>query len=175
MKNIYIVLTRTNMILSKTIHQITKDEYTHAAISLDKNLEIMYSFGRKNPRNPFLASFKKETIHTGVYGMTKTLPGKVIEIIVSEEQYIIIKTKINEISANESNYQYNYIGLFLHLFSIPYISENRFLCSEFVYYLLQVSGVVKYDISRNLVKPQMLLMMGGKMIYSGDLKKKNVR
>ena len=46
-KKIYIVLTRTNTILSRLIGFIEDDEYTHASISLDRGLSQMYSFGRK--------------------------------------------------------------------------------------------------------------------------------
>lgn len=46
-KHIYIVLTRTNTLISRIIRLFMNDEYTHAAIALDKELNNMYSFGRK--------------------------------------------------------------------------------------------------------------------------------
>ena len=57
---LYIVLTRTNTVISKLIHVINNDEYTHAAIALDKELDHMYSFGRKYTFNPFIGVFKHE-------------------------------------------------------------------------------------------------------------------
>ena len=44
---LYIVLTRTNTVMSKLIQIFKNYEYTHAAISLDKGLNQMYSFGRR--------------------------------------------------------------------------------------------------------------------------------
>ena len=53
MKKIYIVLTHSGTALSKIIKGFTKDEFSHVSISLDKELNEMYSFGRLNPYNPF--------------------------------------------------------------------------------------------------------------------------
>lgn len=44
MKKIYIILTHTGTLLSKIIKMYTKDEYSHVSISLDSELEEMYSF-----------------------------------------------------------------------------------------------------------------------------------
>ena len=38
---LYIVLTRTNTVISKLIHVIKNDEYTHAAIAFDRELDHM--------------------------------------------------------------------------------------------------------------------------------------
>lgn len=43
---VYVVLTRTNTVISRLIQLFKKDEFTHAAISLDRDLANMYSFGR---------------------------------------------------------------------------------------------------------------------------------
>ena len=54
MKKIYIVLTYTGTILSRLVKYYTKKEYSHVSISLDENLEEMYSFGRLNAYIPFI-------------------------------------------------------------------------------------------------------------------------
>ena len=46
MKKIYIVLTYTGTFLSRIVNIYTGKKYSHVSISLDKNLEYMYSFGR---------------------------------------------------------------------------------------------------------------------------------
>lgn len=45
---LYIVLTKTNTTMSRLIQIFKNDKYTHAAISFGKNLNQMYSFGRKH-------------------------------------------------------------------------------------------------------------------------------
>ena len=47
MKDIYILLTKCDTLFSKAIYKITRAEYTHASISLDRELTKLYSFGRK--------------------------------------------------------------------------------------------------------------------------------
>ena len=69
MKKIYLVLTHTGTILSRIIRIYTKDEFTHVSISLDDELNEMYSFGRLNPYNPFLGGFVHENINYGTFNL----------------------------------------------------------------------------------------------------------
>lgn len=167
---LYVVLTRTDTVLSKGIHLFKRDEYTHAAISLDKELHHMYSFGRRNTYNPFIGRFRKENVNESVYKLCKTLPGAIIELEVSKQQYERAKALLDHFISNSHLYKYNYKGLWCGLFNKPVYSENRFLCSEFVYHLLKESGIADLEISRNLVRPQSLLNIEGKIIYKGNLK-----
>lgn len=167
---LYIVLTRTNTMVSKLIRAFKHDEYTHAAISFDKELNQMYSFGRRKTYNPFVGRFKKEDINEGVYKFCDTIPGVILEVEVSKEQYERAKELLYKFIANSCIYKYNYMGLIHSLLNKPACREDRFLCSEFVYHILKESGVVDFDISRNLVRPISLLNIEGKMIYNGDLK-----
>lgn len=64
---LYVVLARSNTILSRLIHVIKEDEYTHAALSLDRDLEYMFSFGRRSANNPFIGCFKRERLDEGLY------------------------------------------------------------------------------------------------------------
>ena len=52
-KQLYIVISQTGTLLSRILKQITGAEYNHASISLSRDLERMYSFGRRHPYNPF--------------------------------------------------------------------------------------------------------------------------
>lgn len=167
---LYIVLTRTNTMISKLIHLIKDDEYTHAAISLDRNLNHMYSFGRKNTYNPFIGCFRKEDIRGGVYKLCETLPGTIIEIKVSRQQYEKAKILLERFISNSDFYKYNYKGLIYSLSNKSECKDDRFLCSEFVYHILKESGIVDLKISRNLVRPQNLLNIEGNIIYKGNLK-----
>lgn len=167
---LYIVLTRTNTAISNLIHMMTNDEYTHAAISLDKELDNMYSFARRNTYNPFIGRFKKEDINEGIYRFNEILPGTIIEVEVSKEQYEKAKTLLEGFINNSDKYKYNYRGLIYNLLNKPITIENRFLCSEFVYYILKESGIVDLNMPRNLVKPQDLLKVNGKIIYEGNLR-----
>jgi len=167
---LYIVLTRTNTVMSNFIRIFKNDEYTHAAISLDKELNNMYSFGRRNTHNPFIGRFKRESIHEGIYKFCNTLPGAIIEVEVSKQQYKKAKETVDHFISNSHIYKYNYKGLVHSLLNKPVCDDYRFLCSEFVYYVLKESGIADLEISRNLVRPQTLLNIEGRMIYKGNLK-----
>ena len=43
MKTIYILLTRSTTILSRLVHFVTEDTYTHAALAFDEELKTLYS------------------------------------------------------------------------------------------------------------------------------------
>lgn len=167
---LYIVLTRTNTVISRLIQLFKNDEYTHAAISLDKELNYMYSFSRRNTYNPFIGRFKKEDINEGLYKFCDTLPGVIIKIEVSREQHEKAKALLEHFISNSSLYKYNYKGLLNSLLNKPASSDDRFLCSEFVYHILKESGIIDFNISRNLVRPQSLLNIEGRIIYKGNLK-----
>ncbi|WFA09264.1 hypothetical protein [Tissierella sp. Yu-01] len=167
---LYIVLTRTNTVMSRLIQLLKKDEYTHAAISFDKNLDQMYSFGRRHTFNPFVGRFKKEEIDKGIYKLCKTVPSVVIELKVSKQQYEKAKYVLERFISNSNLYKYNYMGLLYNLLNKPVCCDYSFLCSEFVYYILNESGIVDFKKSRNLIRPENLLDIEGRMIYKGDLK-----
>jgi hypothetical protein len=56
------------------------------------------------------------------------------------------------------------------LFNRAVFCEDRFTCSEFVYYVLKESGISDLKIPRNLVRPQNLLDIEGKVVFRGNLK-----
>lgn len=169
-KKLYVVLSRSNTILSGLIHMIKEDEYTHAALALDKNLEYMFSFGRRYTHNPFYGCFKREQLNKGVYAQQKNLPGLIMELTVSEHEYRQVKGMVEDFLLNRHLYTYNYMGLLSGMLGISHYSHNRFLCSEFVYYVLHQCGICDLGLPRNLVRPQNLTEIDAKIIYQGNLK-----
>ncbi len=170
MKKVYVVLTRTNTLISRLIRYFTKDRYTHAAISLDLDLRHMYSFGRRWTYNPFIGGFKHEFLDQGAYKFSKQLPGVIVELNVTEEQYMKIESILNQFINNPKYYKYNYLGLINNIIHKDTYFANRFLCSEFVYYVLNECHVVNFNKPRSLVRPQDFLNLDGRIIYEGDLR-----
>ncbi len=166
---LYIVLTRTNTVISQLIHVLKNDEYTHAAIALDRELEHMYSFGRRHPLNPFVGKFRQEKANEGVYKLCKTVPSVVIEVEVSRRQYKKAQALLDHFISNSDLYKYNYAGLLHSLFRKPVCYDDRFLCSEFVYHILKECGITDLGKSRNLVRPQNLMGIQGRVVYQGNL------
>lgn len=54
-KKIYILLTRTKTMVSRTIHLATGDSFTHVSVAFDGELESLCSFGRLKPFLPLPA------------------------------------------------------------------------------------------------------------------------
>ncbi|MDR2502212.1 MAG: hypothetical protein LBC78_03055, partial [Oscillospiraceae bacterium] len=153
------------------IHILTGSRYTHAAISFDADLREMFSFGRRYTRNPFLGCFRREQLHTGVYGIAPTLPGAVLEIAVSRTEYEKAREFVDVFSRHSKWFGYNYLGLFMAAFGIATRDGRRFVCSEFVYFILSRSGICDGKRRRSLVTPQDLFTLAGDVIYTGDLKR----
>ena len=63
MKTIYILLTKSTTLCSKVVYLATRSEYTHAAISLDKNFDQLYTFTRKYKRLLLPAGFAVESVY----------------------------------------------------------------------------------------------------------------
>lgn len=131
----------------------------------------MYSFGRKYPLLPFIGRFKRERIDKGVYKFHRTLPGIVLRVEMPDEKYKKVRSLLNQFILKEDILKYNYLGLVYGLFNMVIHLEGRFTCSEFVYYVLNQSGVVELEVPRNLVRPQTLLDIESRVVYKGDLKR----
>jgi len=174
--SIYIVLTRSRTIVSKLIHVVSQEEYTHAAISFDRSLQEMYSFGRKYKHVPFIGRFRRESFNEGVFRAHNNIPGIVIEVKVTEEKYLKAKSLLNNFIENSSVYKYHYLGLLYNYLQKEANIENRFICSEFVYHILKESDIIDIDMSSNLVRPETLRTnLRKNIVFEGDLKSPNRR
>lgn len=131
-RKLYIVLSRTGTNLSKLIRYVTKAEYNHVSLSLDPNLDQMYSFGRRYPRNPIWAGFVKESKGKGFFKRFNDTDVKVLTIDIDEQTYQDINSKFAYMMDHKYSYHYNYIGLVLAAFNIQFKpTDHTFYCSEF--------------------------------------------
>ena len=129
MRKIYFVLTSTGTILSKIIRAYTKDEFTHVSISLDKDLQQMYSFGRLKPYNPFIGGFVHEYIDKGTFKRFYNTKARVYELEIEDEQYEKLQQIILEFWNNKNSLKFNLLGLFAVGFNIKYTKENAYYCA----------------------------------------------
>ena len=169
-KFVYVVLSRSKSALSGAIIALTGDLYTHSALALDKELEFMYSFGRRKPGNPFVGCFKQEKLDDSFYTRHKRLPGAVLEIAVSQRQYRDIAGEIGTFLADGERFGYNIWGMLTAGFRRREACRDRkFFCSEFVYHLLRKNGVCDLGMPRSSVRPQHLLAIDAPVIFEGNL------
>lgn len=168
-KKIYIVLSQTGTWFSRAIKFFTKDPYNHASISLDKELNHMYSFGRKKVNNPLRGGFVREYTDKGVFAKFKDTKAMVVCLDVSEEQFRKISEKLYDMEQDPQKYKYNFRGMILGYMHLPSERHNRFYCSEFVRYILEYGNIDGVEELPRFIKPMKLLKIEHTKIYTGDL------
>ncbi|MEG0773438.1 hypothetical protein [Clostridium sp.] len=167
-KSIYLVFSRTGTWLSRLISLFVEGKYAHASISLDDKFTQMYSFGRINPDNPFIAGFTEENLYNGVYKKFSRSECLIYKLDVTEEQYEILKEEINKFFMEKEKYKYNFLGLFGVVFNKPIRRRNHYFCTEFVSEVLMKTNIYNLDKNPALTKPDDLIAIEHKeIIYEG--------
>lgn len=173
MKKIYIMLSFTGTILSKIIKIRTNEEYAHSSISLDKELENLYSFGRINPYIAFWGGFVKEGINTGTFNRFKNTQVGIYSIEVTDKQYSDLADSIEYIKKNKKEYKFNILGLFLASVNKKRTCTNKLYCAEFVKYVLEKADIDTAGLP-DIIKPEdFKKMKNTELIYSGYLRDYN--
>jgi len=167
-KKIYIILTSTRTFLARVIKFWVKKPYNHIAISLDKELNEMYCFGRRKPRNPFIAGFIKEDWETGFHVIFRDIPCLIYECEISEEIYDNIKEIIDEFYENRLKYKFNIIGLIGNAVGFDINRKKHYYCAEFVSYLFEKSGLYSFNEAHTRRRPMDFEgILDSKLIYDG--------
>ena len=168
MKKIYIVMTQTGTLLSRVIKIYSGCEYAHVSISLDKNLDQMYSFGRLNPYNPFWGGFIHEKVNSGTFKRFKNTIAGIEELEITDEEYDNIKNIIKRMEERINPYRFNILGLILVGFNIKYEMEDHFYCAEFLKYLFEECNI-ENNLPRLVAPDDFKNIKGIKYIYKGKL------
>lgn len=153
MKTIYILLTKSDTILSKLVHLVTADAYTHVSVSFDERLETLYSSSRKNGETLFPAGPCTEQLGAGYYRRHAQIPCSLYELRVSEEVYAQAQKEVENIMSREQDYHFNFLGLILCQLNIPFHRKRHFFCSQFVSEILSRSRAVEIPKDTTLMKP----------------------
>lgn len=166
-RKVYLVFLDTGTLLTKTINLYTKTSLNHASIALDRQLNHVYSFGRKRPHNPFIGGFVKENLHSPFFNNTKCA---VYRLTISEDEYQLLQQRIMVMEASKHLYRYNLLGLFGIMLNKEVERNNAYFCSQFVATLLQDCGVYHIAKPTSLIRPQDLREWHElKLIYQGEL------
>lgn len=153
MKSIYIMLTRSETILSRLVYLVTRDTYTHASISFDENLSIIYSSSRKDGHTIFPAGPCQESLSNGYYSSHHQIPCAVYELKVENNTYEAALREVDAIMKESKLYHFNILGLLLCHLGIPYRRKHHFFCSEFVGEILCRSKAFHLPKDSSLMRP----------------------
>ena len=173
MKKIYIVLTYTGTVLSKIIKNWTKDEFSHVSISLDEDLNEMYSFGRINPYTPLYAGLVQEKKDEGTFKRFFKTKALIYSIEVEDYQYMKLRDILYTMYNNKKEYKFNILGLLAIGFKKQVKIHNYFYCAEFVKYVLDKSDI-NLNLPDKLIRPENFKdVIEKQIIYYGLLRKYN--
>lgn len=171
-KDIYILLTDTGTWLSQMIKMYTREPLNHVSIAFDRELTEVYSFGRKDPANPFIGGFVREQIYGSLIRSSQrpTLCA-LYKITVTQDVYDRIRRRIRMIEQHKDEYRYNLIGLLGIVFRVRIERENAYFCSQFVASVLQYSGCDLFQKQSEWVTPEDFRQCARlQLVYKGDLK-----
>lgn len=170
-KSVYLIISQTGTLFSRVLKFFTHAEYNHSSISLDPSLEEMYSFGRLNPYNPFVGGFVKEGKNIGTFKRFYKTTALVLELKVSAEQYNGLKSLLEYMKQNNTNFSYNYWGVFCAIFKYNVSSQRKFYCSQFVRACLASFKISNSQQLPKVIKPiDFLQLKGLRQVYRGMLK-----
>lgn len=176
-QTVYILLTNTGTLFTKSIQTYTKAPYNHASISFNRELTEMYSFGRKNPSNPLNGGFVKEDVWTGTYSKFPDTTCVIYELGVTARQVEKMKRVLQFFIKNRKKYMYNILGVLGITIEEPIEFSNSYFCSQFVAEILKRSGIHLWNKLPALVTPddfrqqeQLQLIFEGKLFDYPALK-----
>jgi hypothetical protein len=122
----------------------------HASIAFDSDLNEVYSFGRKNPSNPFFAGFVKEDVR-GEFFEHSTCA--LYRCTIDHSAYVNIRNQIHYMEKNRDQYKYNLLGMLGIMLNIEMKREYAYFCSQFVASVFEQSGVNLVDKPSLFVTP----------------------
>lgn len=167
---IYIMLSYTGTLLSKIVKIYTLKQYSHVSVSLDLELDSLYSFGRTYPRNPFIGGFIREDIDGGTYKIFKNTKCRIYELEVTMLQYKDLKDFIDAFMDEQDRYKFNIVGLLGTVVKKPLNRENHYFCSQFVGKALLDSNIYDFNRDVGILKPIEFEDIPGLVsIYEGKL------
>ena len=169
-KDIYIVLSSTDTVLGKVIQKKLGVSYNHCSLSLDENLERIYSFGRKTYWHMFSAGFVHESKSSGFYKHYEKTRILVMKISVTSHQWFQIQKELSLFIATSHQYSYSLIGLIYCELGMPIKRKNKYFCSQFVTEVLNRSGLSLFEKPETLIRPHDYLQLSQmKIVYRGEI------
>lgn len=175
MKKIYILLMHSNTIPSKFVSFFTNYKFSHVSLSLDKECNITYSFGRKKVNSILNGGFVEEAKSGKFFKKFKNTRCRIYEMNITDKQFQKLTNIINKIKINSNFYKYDFIGIIPRYFGIPITIKNRFVCSHFVAFLLNEANIYNFKKNVCLIKPKDFEKISiSKVIYEGLYQEYNV-
>ena len=167
---VYFVVSQTGTCFSRLLQLFNRAEYNHVSLSLDDSLDRLYSFGRQCLYFPLAAGFVREQPHYGIYCQYSDTRCAVYRVPVRAREFWNLHQSIRQFEQQEWRFRYNFAGLLAIQAGIPLHRRRHFVCSQFVAYVLEQSGLHLFDKDYSLVRPQDFMRIPhAELVYQGPL------
>lgn len=138
---IYIVISETPTEFGRLIRKFAKIKYNHASIAFDAELKQLYSFGRRQYKNPLNAGLIKEYPERFTLRRFSRINVRIYRVPVTKEQYTLGKTRILEIKHDLDGYLYNLFSVLSYPVLKGFHTYKAYSCAEFVAHMVRVMGI----------------------------------
>lgn len=140
---IYIMISRTPTMFGSVIRKFAKQQYNHASVAIDENLEHTYAFARFKHSTPLLGGLVRENLDRFTLRRDSKVPVIVYKIPVTDEQYTFVTTRIEEMMNKRKKFIYNLLSIVTYPFLHGCSMRNAFTCIEFAAYVLKYLGFLQ--------------------------------
>lgn len=154
MKSIYLLQMHSRTLPSKLIKVFTGYPYSHVGLALEKNCDVIYSFGRRKVHSILNGGFTAERKDGAFFSCFDKTVCRIFELEVTDEQYERLKTTIDGMLVCQDDYRYDMLGILPRMLGIPFTRKNRYVCSYFVADMLEMADVYKFEKSTCFIKPR---------------------
>lgn len=165
MRDVYVILSRSQTMFAKAIRLFTRKYYNHASIAFDESLEPFYSFGRRNPRLAFPAGFIVEGVHSGFFKIHPTTEICVLKTQISEDDMALMQERLSVFLRDKKRYKYDVLHVPYMMANKEYEPTNAYTCSVFVASLFR--DIYDFGKDYSLVYPEDFYKLNYDKIYEG--------
>lgn len=172
MPHVYVMLTDTGTLFSRSIRCWTGRPLNHASIALDPDLDEVYSFGRLHPDNPLKAGFVRERVWGSlIRSGSRHTPCAIYRCRLGRTAHLKLLAEHERFRLASPRWRYNLAGLLAVAAGIEWRRPDKFFCSQFVAHLFAVAGAPLVRKPPALTTPCDLEMSPRlALIYRGDLR-----
>ncbi len=168
-KSIYVIFLQTPFKIGKLIRFVTNYKYNHTSISFSENADVLYSFARYNKNSPFVGGFLEESPLRYIKDTDKRTCVKVFKINLEDKYYNCVKSYIEDIKNNKSEYMYNLFSAMLYPLHKQVKIKNAYICIEFVINVLKIANVLPEDYKSKYSFSLLAKDLNEYKIYEGDI------
>ncbi len=136
---IYVVFSATPYKMGKLIRTVTGSTYNHMSISLDSELNRMYSFARRYYRTPLYGGFVRESLNRYQKNAVRSQI-MICRIPVTTARYATLEQHLSLMETRQHRYLYNHLSALSSLLRVSVPAKDASTCVEFCVQCLHTAG-----------------------------------